>query len=307
MKKSQLKQLIKEEIFKVLNEGKQVGDLYHFTPLKNIPRILNSQRLNPNDEGQISTSRRPNMSVEVFTDEFPNRMDNVPIARMVLDGNKISNKYEIRPFSYKNEDLGEEQILVNHQYFSFFPYLKRIDIFLNDKKINNKIIELFQQYNISYKIYQGTPESNSPYNQSKEGNPEDINVIPVKQEKRKVYTLDDMYFPGVKTQNKIIKIYTSYFNITNKETPIEKEVIISPEYPDYYVLLGFLSNKKYYEDYYNLNGDKLNVKVIPVPMFNDPKWRQKWKNINIGAPYNRFHEGIHQNAYLLIPKNEVDV
>jgi hypothetical protein len=294
------------DILKEITEGKQVGTLYHFTPLKNIPKILNSQRLNPNDEGHISTSRRPNMSTEIFIDDFSNRMDNTPIARIVLDGDKISNKYKIKPFSYKRgEDLGEEQIITNHQYFYFIPYLKRIDIFLNNKKINNKIIELLQQYNILYKIYQGTPESNSPYNQPKEGNPEKINVLPIKKEKREVYTIEDMYFPGVKTQNKIIKIYTSYFNITNKKTPIEKEVIISPEYPDYYVLLGFLSNKKYYEDYYNLNGDELNIKVIPVPMFNDLKWRKKWKNINIGAPYNRFHEGIHWDAYVLIPKNKI--
>jgi hypothetical protein len=82
------------DILKEITEGKQVGDLYHFTPLKNIPTILNSQRLNPNDEGQISTSRRPNMNIEIFMDNgFSNRMDNASIARMVLDGNKISNKY----------------------------------------------------------------------------------------------------------------------------------------------------------------------------------------------------------------------
>jgi hypothetical protein len=293
------------DILKEIIEGKQVGDLYHFTPLKNILKILNSQRLNPNDEGQISTSRRPNMDVEVFSDEFPNRMDNTSIARMVLDGDKISNKYKIRPFSYAGEDLGEEQILVNHQYFYFFPYLKRIDIFLNNKKTNNKIIELLQQYNIPYKIYQGTPESNSPYNQPEEGNPKDINIIPVKQEKRIVYTLDDMYFSGIKTQNKIIKIYRSLWSLDNG-SPAELEVKTSPEYPDYYVELGFLSNKKYYDDYYNLKGNKINPKIIPVPMFNDPEWRKKWKNINIGAPYNRFNQGVQQDAYILLPKDKVD-
>jgi hypothetical protein len=294
------------DILKEITEGKQVGDLYHFTPLKNIPTILNSQRLNPNDEGQISTSRRPNMNIEIFMDDgFSNRMDNVSIARMVLDGNKISNKYKIRPFSYENEDLGEEQIVVNHQYFYFFPYLKRIDIFLNNKKINNKIIELLQQYNIQYKIYQGTPESNTPYSQPEEGNPKDIVLTPTKQEKRTVYTLDDMYFPGVKTQNKIIKIYKSLWSLNN-DFPTELKVKISPEYPGYYIELGFLSNKKYYDDYYNLKGNKINLKVIPVPMFNDLEWRKKWKNINIGAPYNRFNQGVQQDAYILLPKDEVD-
>lgn len=40
MKKSELKQIIKEEISEILNESKQVGILYHYTSPENIENIL---------------------------------------------------------------------------------------------------------------------------------------------------------------------------------------------------------------------------------------------------------------------------
>ena len=51
------------EILKGINEAKQVGNLYHFTSLENIKDIIKSTYLIPNDEGQISTSVRANMTI----------------------------------------------------------------------------------------------------------------------------------------------------------------------------------------------------------------------------------------------------
>ena len=59
-----------------------------------------------------------------------------------------------------------------------------------------------------------------------------------------------------------------------------------------------------YEDYYNLEGNNLNIKMIPIPMYNDPKWRKMWKT-NVAPPYNFFNEGNTYDSYFLIPKNEV--
>jgi hypothetical protein len=168
----------------MLKEAKQVGDLYHFTALKNIIPILESQVLTPNGEGQISTSRRPNMDVSGF---MKMQMGKSNIARLMLDGDKISNKYEIRPFVYfddyeydEGEDLGEEQIIVNGKNFYFLNYLKRIDIFITKKeKIIDKVISLLDKMNIPYKIYEGNPQSNIPYKQSKEGDPENIKYTPL--------------------------------------------------------------------------------------------------------------------------------
>jgi len=283
-----------------LNEAKQVGDIYHFTPLSNLKDILSTQFLYPNAEDQISTSRRPNMSTRDFQD-----MKTSPIVRIALDGNKISNKYKIRPFAFgadegNAEDLGEEQIVVNGEKFPFVPYLKRIDIFLNKKeKVNDKIIELLEKANIPYKIYPDIPISNNPYPQEKTGNPEDINIENIP--KKKIYTPEEMYFPKMKLTS--VEIYKSAHNLQNKY-PIKTQVALSSEYPDYYIMGGFSSNKKHYENYYNLEGNNLNIKIIPIPMYNDSKWRKMWKT-NVLPPYNFFKEGNTYDSYLLIPKKEV--
>lgn len=172
------------KLLDILKEAKQVGNLYHFTALKNIIPILESQVLTPNGEGQISTSRRPNMDVSGF---MKMQMGKSNIARLMLDGDKISNKYEIRPFVYfddyeyvEGEDLGEEQIIINGKNFYFLNYLKRIDIFITKKeKIIDKVISLLDKMNIPYKIYEGNPQSNIPYKQSKEGDPENIKYTPL--------------------------------------------------------------------------------------------------------------------------------
>lgn len=289
------------DLLKEINESKQVGLLYHFTPLSNLISILTTYNLIPNDEGQISTSRRPNMSTRDFQD-----MVRASIARLTLDGDKISNKYKVHPFAFGGdegspEDLGEEQIVVNGKKFPFIPYLKRIDIFLNKKeKVNNKIIELLEKANIPYKVYQGIPISNIPYTQPKTGNPEDINVSNIP--KKEMYTPKEMYFLGMKTKE--IKIYTnSYsFQSTFPDPPDDPTIVgLSPDYPDYYLGLGF---KEVEEDYFNLKGEKINTKYIPIPMYDDPKWRKMWKT-NVYPPYNIFHKGHTYDSYVLIPKNEV--
>jgi hypothetical protein len=283
---------------KALHEAKQVGNLYHFTPLSNLKKILETRVMFPNDENAISTSIRPNMSTRDFQD-----MKNASIARIMLDGDKISTKYKIRPFAYgeynDQEDLGEEQIITNGDKFPFIPYLKRIDIFLNKKEtVNPKIIELLEKANIPYKIYQGTPISNIPYSQPKTGNPEDINIDNIP--KKEIYTPSEMYFPRMKTKK--IKLYNNSFSLEN-DMPSQIEVGVSSEYPDYYLDIGFLSNENLTK-YFNLKGEKINVKFIPIPMYNDPKWQKMWKT-NVEPPYNYFSKENTADSYILIPKNEV--
>jgi hypothetical protein len=185
--KNDIKQYPKNKLKDLVKESKQLGDLYHFTPITNITKILKSQYLNPNAENQVSTSRRPNMFTG-FQGEDHN-MVNVPICRIMLDGDKISNKYKVKPFKYDEwDDLGEEAIITNGTPFYFMPYLKRIDIFTNKNTKPNqnkidKIIPLLQQLNIPYKIYDGTPENNIPYNQPKTGNIGNIEYKPIPKQK----------------------------------------------------------------------------------------------------------------------------
>ena len=292
------------DLLKEITEAKQVGDLYHFTPLSNLKKILETRYIFANEEGYVSTSIRPNMETS-----YLQNMKTKSIARLMFDGDKISTKYKIRPFAYDGafnsdnpEDLGEEQIMIPGDRFNFIPYLKRIDIFLNKKEtVNPKILELLEKANIPYKVYQGTPISNIPYSQPKTGNPEDINIGNIPE--KRIYTKKEMYYPNMKTT--FIKVYAN-LNVLKNTLPTQDKGIlagISSEYPDYY-LIADRSDYKNDREWVNSKGEKLNTKLIPMPMFNDPKWRETWKKVI--PPDNYFNERLTKDSYYLIPKNEVN-
>jgi hypothetical protein len=89
MKKQELKQILKEEIQKILSEAKQVGILYHYTDSKNIKNILkNGIKFSPPQQ-EIS-----NMYYISTTRKKQNWKHQTQIT---LDGNKISEKYKISP------------------------------------------------------------------------------------------------------------------------------------------------------------------------------------------------------------------
>jgi hypothetical protein len=67
-----------------LIDAKQTGVLYHYTYIKNLQKILNDKGLKSWEYNFISFSRYWNE-------------DYAP-CRIAFDGNKLSNKYKIRPF-----------------------------------------------------------------------------------------------------------------------------------------------------------------------------------------------------------------
>jgi hypothetical protein len=305
----------------VLLESKQVGNLYHFTPLENTIPILNTKYLMPNDENQISTSVRANMSTEVFEKMGYGKKN---IARLTLDGNKISNNYKIRPFSYEEEDLGEEQIVVNGKNFPFLPYLKRIDLFINKPKNKNilKIEKKLQNINIPYKIYEGPPIKNIPYNQSKEGDPKNIKIdkLPV------FYTADELFNLLPEDPNKIVTLY-------NSEPPYNVYILIHPQlsplFPGFYVYLispdlekryplpssllalkpNFRNSSQNFQYVQNLGKDKIKSlsftpKLEKIPMLNDPEWKKKLKYIDKNDPSYRSSPESYTH-YVLIPKDKI--
>ena len=84
-----------------LNEGKQVGPLYHYTSADGFKGILQSNRINASEENYlgnelyyISFTRNKN---------FHKKGSKFGVSteyRITLDGDKLSNKYKIRPFAY---------------------------------------------------------------------------------------------------------------------------------------------------------------------------------------------------------------
>jgi hypothetical protein len=239
----------------------------------------------------------------MVTHDLPS-MGKSSIARIMLDGNKISNKYKIRPFAYSGgdgndgyEDLGEEQIITNGEKFPFVPYLKRIDIFLNKKdKVDPKILELLEKANISYKVYQGTPISNIPYNQPKTGDPKDIDIEKIPEKKE--YTYEELFFPGMEAKE--IKLYDSKENLDSGSYPYVYTFYSSPEYPDYYIDVGAADNSMNIarlNQIRTIKGKKLTYKFIPIPMLKDPKWKKMWRSDQ--RPF-------WINSYVLMPKKQFD-
>jgi len=85
-----------------LNESKQVGPLYHFTDFFSLKKILTSNTMigsygNQDIKGRyISTTRDKN-----FYKSDPNLgVENLQAA-LIFDGNKLSNKYKIKPYAYE--------------------------------------------------------------------------------------------------------------------------------------------------------------------------------------------------------------
>ena len=136
-------------LLKEITEAKQVGNLYHFTHLRHLYNILDNglqfQKDNIGDhlkKYSISTTRSSDFSGNDIYD-FTKRA-----SRIVLDGNKISQKYKIAPVNAdniwnlkgmkgdrytksKDHNLFEERIYSDTPGYLSTDYILRIDI--NDK------------------------------------------------------------------------------------------------------------------------------------------------------------------------------
>jgi hypothetical protein len=102
MKKSELRQIIKEEIQHILYESKQVGTLYHFTDTDALLDILKSNKMfavprsgmgDDRDFFYVSFTRNKNMFLNK-----PKLYTDIEVA-LVLDGDMLSDKYKFEPFS----------------------------------------------------------------------------------------------------------------------------------------------------------------------------------------------------------------
>jgi len=165
MKKTELKQIIKEEISKILNEGKQVGPLYHYTQIDNLERIIKSNKL----KSPVSFTRfKKSPSIANFT---------YAEAIIVIDGDKLSNNYKIGPYHDLNTISTQKKYSKNYEFEervdkdieNLDKYITKI-IFLGESPFiqNNpfetsdvKIKKLLKNKNIPFT----TPESEEVFSQ----------------------------------------------------------------------------------------------------------------------------------------------
>lgn len=199
MKKSQLKQLIKEEILKVLSEGKQVGILYHFIPFKKLILMLKNNCLkNKYASGEekifdpkdyyVSFTRNKNFDqvAKIFFLRVGINYNFVGcVCKLTIDGDKLSNNYSIEPvrdiaFSskdpkskwsqipkvikkgkkYYSADENEERIYTN-QCIPIKNYI--IDVTLIDP--TDYEIEIAKTLtDVNFKIYNSRSKETTPLN-----------------------------------------------------------------------------------------------------------------------------------------------
>jgi hypothetical protein len=133
------------------------------------------------------------------------------------------------------------------------PYLKRIDIFVQKGNPDlSKSIAILDKINIPYSVYQGTPRSNIPFNQSKEGDPNQLKYNPVAKEIL-ISTKELRHpYPNYKTykfnnNQQTYPLPEDIKSLTNKKQYRVKPAEIfgqtwdvTPLFPDYYV--RFASN-----------------------------------------------------------------
>lgn len=153
---------------KELFEAKNVGTIYHFTKPKNMYMLLNKKNQEQygleilefiSMNGNFSTTRNSSLTSD-FTHPILS-VKNDYIVRLSFDGDKISNKYKIKPirglqdnsfdvFSSNNRVLkkwGEnEEVILGDKIkqdsstFKMKDYLKQIDIY-NIKQEDSEILK----------------------------------------------------------------------------------------------------------------------------------------------------------------------
>ena len=162
------------KLIDLLNEGKQVGILYHWTKLKNLENIIKINKLNTSHAGHgtfdyISTTRSKNKLQSGISEHSD--------VALVLDGDKISNKYKVIPYhdleteeyddiTVRDEDgnaigiADDEGNIIRYGAFdemeelivgSLYPlnkYLIKVILY----KTNPKIESLLKEKNIPYEI-----------------------------------------------------------------------------------------------------------------------------------------------------------
>ena len=149
--KNFIKKMLRESL---LDEGKQVGPLYHFTSLKRSVMILAENHMKIHTENGVTgipmTRDKNFWNIE--------RSVNGTDVRLEFDGNKISNRFRIQPFnafqlsarslkSHETVESEERVIVKDMRKFNVSDYLVNItvnlDTIINYVKFKNQESENF--------------------------------------------------------------------------------------------------------------------------------------------------------------------
>lgn len=158
-----MRDLFNKLLLEALQEGKQVGKLYHFTAYSRMIQIVESDLVLKGDQSQsgewISFTRNSKfLTTSVTTDQ----------VRITVDGTKMSSKYKIEPYSdytnsfgrRHNSDESEERIDASRYggEVNIKPYILSIDMRwyrgdLEDRReYRTELANLMSEKGIKYNI-----------------------------------------------------------------------------------------------------------------------------------------------------------
>jgi hypothetical protein len=150
------------KLIDLLNEGKQVGTLYHFTNSESLSDILKNNTLEATYGDYGKTNHKAISGASISFTRSPNR-NNFPLAVdsdcvLVIDGNKLSNNYKIIPYSEQEAEFDEmEERIYNKNIINLNKYLLKVVMFEDNKQVFgedmwNECITLLKEKNIPYEI-----------------------------------------------------------------------------------------------------------------------------------------------------------
>ena len=135
----------------ILKEGKQVGILYHYTSYEACIKILQSSKIKSTETAD-SKKNKPLFGISFTRDKNFHKnsrsIGNHPSCRLVVDGDKLSNKYKIIPYTQSGFEKGTsyfeaEEVIISDNYFTIplKDYLISIDMVIDYRDANKDNFE----------------------------------------------------------------------------------------------------------------------------------------------------------------------
>jgi hypothetical protein len=144
------------DILKEINEGKQVGTLYHFTSLKNLLSIIQNNTLVASNTTDFIDKK---IKVQCISLTRTSNKKQFSIASesgcvLVLDGDKLSNNYKITPYHdpnqyyFSDEEYDEMEERICKDILNLNKYIIKIILYKSTPEIES----LLKEKNIPYEI-----------------------------------------------------------------------------------------------------------------------------------------------------------
>lgn len=151
------------KLIDLLNEGKQVGILYHFTDMSSLIKILETNILKASNKFEKGKPPTVSLTRDKLGDIGGVGGTGTKTVRISIDGDKLSNKYKITPYNYYSnypdykEAEDEMEEIVQGDIKNIIDYIieVRISPGKNNPNFIKNLIDKYPFIKVSDKIRRG--------------------------------------------------------------------------------------------------------------------------------------------------------